>query len=105
GHQGVTAQFVDHMTSPLTDVGYGCGFRGGCARTASSLLSAPRPRRGGRICSPFWMTGGWVTRSSFQGTSSISISMIRKLGMAAHMLALIRADMWPEKLCGAQLIS
>src|SRR6266542_1266138 len=95
GNQGVAAQFVDHMTSPLTDVGYGCGFRGGCARTASSLMSAPQPGRVGTISSPFWMTGGWVTRSSFQGTSSISISMIRKLGMAAHMLALIRVDMWP----------
>jgi hypothetical protein len=31
------------------------------------------PRR--TIRSPFWITGGCVTRSSFQGTSSISISI------------------------------
>ena len=53
------------------------------------------PGRVGTINSPFWMTGGCVTRSSFHGTSSISISMMRKLGMAAHRWALIRVDMWP----------
>src|SRR5258708_18753680 len=52
-------------------------------------MSAPQPGRVGTISSPFWMTGGCVTRSSFQGTSSISISMMRKLGMAAQRLALI----------------
>jgi hypothetical protein len=36
-----------------------------------------------------------VTRSSFQGTSSTSISMMRKFGIAAQKWALISVDMWP----------
>ena len=35
----------------------------------------------------------------------VSISMTRKLGIAAHMCALIRDPKWPLKLCGATLIS
>ena len=41
------------------------------------------------------MRGGSVTRSSFQGTSSMSISMMRKFGIAAQKWALISVDMWP----------
>ena len=68
---------------------------GGCFFTASSLMSAPQPGLVGMIRWPFSMRGGSVTRSSFQGTSSMSISMIRKFGMAAQKWALISVDMCP----------
>src|SRR5207344_109199 len=68
---------------------------GGCLFTTSSLMSAPQPGFVGMIRWPFSMRGGAVTRSSFQGTSSMSISMMRKFGIAAQKWALISVDMWP----------
>ena len=67
----------------------------GCFRTAASLISAPQPGFVGTIKCPFSMRGGSVTRSSFHGTSSMSISMMRKFGIAAQKWALISVDMWP----------
>src|SRR4051812_9691363 len=75
--------------------GYGCGFLGGWAAITSSLTSAPQPGRVGTISSPFAIIGGCETRSSFHGTSSMSISMMEKLGMAAQRWALISVEMWP----------
>src|SRR5579871_4437089 len=60
---------------------------------------------GGNTNSPFSMTGGWVTISSFQLTSSMSISMTLKFGATAHIWALINEPRWPLKLCGAILTS
>ncbi len=56
----------------------------GCAAIASSLMSVPHPGRSGIVNIPFSIKGKSVTKSSRQGTSSTSISMIRKLGMAAQ---------------------
>jgi len=70
-------------------------WRGGCARTASSFTSAPQPGPCGTISSPLSMTGAAVTRSPFHGTSSTSISMMRKLGIAAQKCALIRVARSP----------
>ncbi len=81
------------------------GRAGGCARTTSSLISVPQPMPVGISSSPASITGGLVTTVSFQGTSSISISMTRKFGMAAHRCALISELRWPLKLCGATLTS
>ena len=80
----------------------GCG---GCARITSSFTSTPQPGPVGNTSSPFSITGTGVTRSSFQGTSSMSISITRKFGIAAHICALISEPMWPLKLCGATFTS
>ena len=80
-------------------------FRGGCARTNSSLTSAPQPGPFGKTRWPSSMTGGAVTISSFHLMSSMSISMTLKFGTAAQKCALIRLPRWPLKLCGATLTS
>ena len=56
---------------------------GGCLFTTSSLMSAPQPGFGGQVIRwPFsYARRLSVTRSSFQGTSSMSISMMRKFGI------------------------
>ena len=67
----------------------------GCLFTTSSLMSAPQPGFVSMIRWRFSMRGGSVTRSSFQGTSSMSTSMMRKFGIAAQKWALISVEMWP----------
>ena len=73
----------------------GCGWCGptipspDAPAPPASLMSVPQPGPVGRISSPFSMTGGCVTSSSFQGTSSMSISMTSKFGTAAQKCALI----------------
>src|SRR5690349_16315647 len=92
----------------LSSVGYlsqrpiGCG---GWARMTASFTSTPQPGPVGKTNMPFSIFGVGDTNSSFQGTSSMSISMTRKLGIAAHMCALISEPIWPLKLCGATFTS
>src|SRR5207245_1548067 len=69
--------------------------RGGCARTASSLTSVPQPGPAGRTSEPWLTSGRTVTRSSYHGTRSGSISMMRKFGTTAQKWALIIVARWP----------
>jgi hypothetical protein len=57
------------------------------------LVDVGTPGLVGTIKWPFSMPGSSVTRSSFQGTSLMSISMMRKFGIAAQKWALISVDM------------
>ena len=56
-------------------------------------LGAPA-RAGGVFMCPALISGWRVTRVSFQGTSSMSISMIRTLGSTAQRLALMKEERW-----------
>src|SRR5262245_31391 len=65
-----------------------------CLRAPSSSRSPPLPGRVGTPTSPRSMTGGWSTSSSFQGTSSMSISMMRTLGTHAQRWAECIVERW-----------
>ena len=72
-----------------------CGRPGGWARIASSSRSVPYPGPDGSLRYPSSISGTRVTRSSFHGTSSMSISMTRKFGIAAQKWALISVERCP----------
>src|SRR5258705_8909356 len=78
---------------------------GGCARMMASLTAVPQPGPVGRTSSPFSITYGLVRSFDFQGTSSTSNSMMRKLGIAAQKCALMILASGPLKLCEATLTS
>src|SRR5579859_950377 len=66
----------------------------GCARRTSSSISAPQPGPVGTRMHPSVIVGGIVTRSRFQGTSSMSISMIRTFGSTAQRWIACRSARW-----------
>src|SRR6185295_14731191 len=78
---------------------------GGCARMTASLTAVPQPAPVGRRNSPFSIMYGLVRSFAFHGTSSISNSMMRKLGIAAQKCALMTLASGPLKLCDATLTS
>src|SRR4051794_12216442 len=65
------------------------GQRAGWARTASSFTSVPQPGPDGSLRCPRSILGATVTRSSYQGTKSLSISIIRRFGTVAAKCVLI----------------
>jgi hypothetical protein len=69
---------------------------GACFFITFSFTSVPRPGRSASTSSPFSITGTCVTSSSFHGTSSTSISMMRKFGTAAQKCALTMLARWPS---------
>src|SRR5262249_24013670 len=83
------------LDGAVADLGAHARRFGGCAFTAASLTSVPQPGPVGKTRCPFTILGTVVTSSSYQGTTSGSISMIRRFGTIAQKCAFMHVDSQP----------
>src|SRR5207247_9610843 len=79
----------------VQDLGSHQRLFGGCAFTAASLTSVPQPAPVGSTRWPFSIFGTVVTSSSYHGTTSGSIPLIRRLCLTAQMWAFFCVDSQP----------
>src|SRR5260370_41686423 len=99
----VVRAFDQQYSKPIIGVFY--QVVAGCARNRASSISVPQPGPAGSTNAPFSIVNGLVSSLGFQGTSSTSNSMMRKLGTTEAKCAEITADRGPLKLCEAILTS